>query len=251
MGNQKLRRYKFVAILALVLALVPSGSAHAGAPQASSSNFSASEVQIGGNGSASHDCSSSYCAQESVGDTVTGGSASSGYSAQFGSNTTDEPLLEVLVSGGTQNLGVLDPSTTATATFGVNVRSYLSSGYSVYVTGSPPSQGSHTLNALNTSCPCTSQAGAEQFGINLADNTSPNIGAAPVQVPSGSFSFGAATSDYSQTDLFKYHDGDAVAGSATSTGETDYTLSMILNISNVTPGGRYTGTFSAVVVPVY
>jgi hypothetical protein len=240
-----------VVALALVLSFASGGEARAGTPQASSNNYSASEVQIGGNGNASNDCSGNYCAQESVGDTVVGGSGSSTYSAQFGSDTTNEPLLEVIVNGGNQNLGVLDPSTTATATFGVNVRSYLSDGYTVYITGSPPSQGSHTLTALNASCPCTSQTGAEQFGINLADNTSPNIGAIPVQVPSGSFSFGAATSDYNQADLFKYHDGDAIAGSDTSTGETDYTLSMILNISNVTPGGHYTGTFSAVVVPVY
>ena len=46
-------------------------------------------------------------------------------------------------------------------------------------------------------------------------------------------------------------DGDVVASSDTSSSETDYTMSMIINVSNVTPGGRYNGVFSAVVVPLY
>jgi hypothetical protein len=251
MGNQKYRQYRFVLALALILPFGYVGEAHAGTPQSSSGNYSISEVQIGGNGNASHDCSSSYCAQESVGGTSVGSASSASYAAQFGADTTDVPLLEVIISGGNQNLGTLDPSTTATATFGVKVRSYLSAGYTIYATGAPPSQGEHSLKALDTACPCTSQPGAEQFGINLVANTTPNIGSAPVQVPSGTFSFGAVTADYDQSNLFKYHNGDAIAGSSASTGETDYTLSMILNISDATPGGHYTSDFSAVVVPAY
>jgi hypothetical protein len=91
----------------------------------------------------------------------------------------------------------------------------------------------------------------EQFGINLAANTSPHIGAGPVQVPSNTYSFGAVESGYSQADLYKYSNGDAIAYSNSSSGETDYTLSMIINISAVTPGGQYTGNFSAVAVPVF
>jgi len=124
------------------------------------------------------------------------------------------------------------------------------------MTGPPPSQGTHTLRVPYTvnsgqDVPFTSQPGAEQFGMNLADNTAPNIGSAPVQVPSGDFSFGSVLDPYGSSDEFMYKDGDAVAGSSVSTGETDYTLSMILNISNVTPGGQYKSNFSAVVVPQY
>jgi hypothetical protein len=104
---------------------------------------------------------------------------------------------------------------------------------------------------MSTSCPCTSQPGAEQFGINLAANTSPHIGAVPVQVPSAAYAFGAAKASYDQSDLYYYSNGDAVAGSSKSSGETDYTLSMIVNISAVTPGGEYTGNFAAVAVPTF
>jgi hypothetical protein len=240
-----------MAALALLLPFGYVGDAHAGPTQSSSNNYSISEVQIGGNGSAQNDCSGSYCAQESVGDTVVGGASSANYSAQFGSDTSDKPLLEVIVDGGNQSLGTLDPSTTATASFGIKVRSYLSSGYAIYVSGTPPSQGEHTLKALDTSCPCTSQPGTEQFGINLVANNAPNVGLDPVQVPSGTFSFGEVEANYGQSNLFKYNNGDIVAGSTVSTGETDYTLSMVVNISNATPAGHYTSDFSAVVVPTY
>ena len=153
-------------------------------------------------------------------------------------------------------MGVLDNATTGTAVSTIKVRNYLSNGYVLQITGTPPSQGVHHLTALST--PTTSHQGAEQFGINLANNTAPNIGADPIQVPSSSFSFGTTgcdsivtECDYGTPDLFKYVDGDIVAHSTKSTGETDYTMSMIINVSNVTPGGHYSGNFSAVAVPVF
>jgi hypothetical protein len=182
---------------------------------------------------------------------VVGNGSSANYSAKFGSFTTDVPLLEVVVAGGIQNVGVLQSTTTATVSDTIKVRSYLMQGYSIYITGASPTQGTHHLNTMVTGCPCTSQVGTEQFGINLAANTTPNVGAGPVEVPSAAFSFGTVLGNYNQSNHFKYIDGDSVADSLKSTGETDYTLSMILNISAATPAGHYAGNFSAVVVPTY
>ena len=216
--------------------------------QSSSSHYMVTETQFG-SGSSEHDCSSNYCAKTSVGDTGVGSTSSTSYTAQLGFNTSDVPLLEVIAIGGSQNMGLLDNTTTGTAISTIKIRNYLSNGYVLQIAGAPPSQGTHSLATLTS--PTTSHPGAEQFGINLAANTSPNIGAAPVQVPSSATSFGTVADDYKTADLFKYIDGDVVASSSTSTGETDYTMSMIINVSNVTPGGHYTGTFSAVAVPVF
>lgn len=253
MRKQTLRQYGFIAVLTLTLTFGWGGTVAAGSTQSNSSHYSVSEVQIGGNGSAQHVCSSggNYCASEAAGDTVVGDASSASYSAKFGSFTTTVPVLEMIVAGGIQNVGVLQPSTTATVSDTIKIRSYQSNGYSLYITGASPSQGRHNLNTMTAGCPCTSQPGQEQFGINLARNTSPNLGAAPVQVPSGTFSFGTVNAGYDQSDHFKYSNGDAVANSTKSTGETDYTLSMVLNISAATPAGQYTGNFSAVVVPTY
>jgi len=250
MGKRTYRLYGFVAALVLTLCMGLAGRALAASSQSSSSHFSVNEVQIGGAGSGTG-CSTSLCAKQSVGDTVVGRGSSTDYSAQFGSNTTGEPLLEVAVEGGSQNMGVLDSDITGTASSVVRVRSYLTNGYTLYVSGPSPSQGVHRLATMAPGpglCPCTSQPGTEQFGINLRQNTTPLVGADPVQVPSAEFAGGAPYEDYDQQQLFTYENGAPVAGSSRS-GETDYTLSMIMNVSNVTPGGKYSGVFSAVVAP--
>ncbi len=242
------RQLHLVFALALMLTMGLVGST-AATQTSSSSNYSVTETQFGG-GSAQQECSATYCSQSAAGDTAVGSGSSASYSAQFGSNTTDEPLLEEIVTGGTQDMGVLDVAHTGAVSVGISVRSYLSSGYTLQITGSPPSQGVHSLTPIWPT-PSTSQQGAEQFGINLVANTTPAIGSDPVQVPSSAGSFGTVTTNYSTPDLFAYQDGDVVAQSLSSSGETDYTMSIIINVSNTTLGGRYSGTFSAVAVPVY
>lgn len=239
---QRHRQYGFVTALALVVSLGFVGTATA--LQSSSTNYTVNESQFGA-GSSTNDCSTSYCAKTSVGDTASGRANSTSYGAEFGGNTTDEPLLEIIVEGGNQDLGVLDSTTTGTASMVVKIRNYLSNGYSLQISGGAPSQGTHTLAAMTTQS--TSHQGAEQFGINLAKNTSPDIGAEPVQVPSDTFAFGQVADGYSDPDLFMYNSNDIVASSTRSSGQTVYTLSMILNVSNTTPGGRYQSNFSAVV----
>ncbi len=232
--------------LALVLTLGLSGTA--AAVTSSSTNYMVNETQFGIGGS-QHDCSATYCAKTSAGDLVVGSGKSTTYSAQFGFNTTSDPMLEVLVVGGSQNMGVLNATTTGSLSAVIKVRNYLSQGYVLQMTGSGLSQGLHTLT--NLASPTTSQQGAEQMGINFAANTTPSVGAAPVQVPSSAFSFGTVDAGYSGANLFKYVNGDIVGRSTKSSGETDYTMSMIVNVSNVTPGGQYTGSFSAVVTPIF
>lgn len=233
----------------LAIALLPLGLAStAFADYSASPNYQVNETQFGA-GSGLHDCSTNYCAKTSLGEITVGGGSSTNYSAQFGFNTTNEPLLEIITTGGIQELGVLDTTTTATASGQIKIRNYLSSGYVVEVVGSTPGMGSHNLTPLST--PTSSHAGAEQFGINFVANSNPSVGADPVQVPNSSFSYGTVEPDYATANLFKYIDGDIVARSSSSSGETDYTMSIMINISNVTAGGHYSGTFSAVVVPTY
>ena len=105
------------------------------------------------------------------------------------------------------------------------------------------------MNALAT--PTTSQQGQEQFGMNLRDNATPNVGADPQQIPSGSFSYGTYATDYDIIDSYKYVSGDIVAQSTKSSGETQYTLSFIANINSLTPAGQYQADLSAVVVSTY
>lgn len=213
-----------------------------------SQNYHMTEMQFGSSTN-TESCSDQYCAQASIGDLATGESQSENTAATFGSNTPREPLIEVIVDPGVTDLGILETTKTATKTMIVRVKSYMSDGYMLQITGTPPTYDGHTLDT--PAVPTSSTPGVEQFAINVAANTTPNVGATPVQVPSDDMSFGEVEADYATPNKFMYNSGDVVARSVTESGRTDYTISMIINVSSKTPAGHFVGDFSAVVIPEY
>lgn len=222
-----------LAVLTLAL-LVP---ATASAAQSSSPNYQVNEVFFG-SGGALNDCSSHYCAKESLGETAVGDTSSPNYQAHAGFNTDRAPFLQFIVDGTNTDIGVVSTSSATTTTGTFSVKNYLSSGYQVVTISNPPKYNTYTMQNLTS--PTSSIPGTEQFGINLVHNTSPtSVGANPSQVPSSTFSFGAAASGYDTTNKYKYVPGDTIAYSNSSSGETDYTITYLYNISNVTPGGTY------------
>lgn len=235
-----------VGLFAAALVCVTAGTAFA--VNSSSTNFQATDMEFNA-GTSLQNCSGQYCAAASIGDVAASDSASAHVVASFGTVTPNEPLLEVIVEPGESNLGVLSAEKTATKTSIVRIRSYLSNGYTLQMIGDPPKYQGHTLATPTT--PTASTIGREQFALNVAANTTPAVGAAPEQVPSASMSFGKPHANYAAPNLFKYTSGDVIAFSNSASGQTNYTISMIVNISNTTPAGRYTSDFSAVVVPVY
>lgn len=247
MRNWGLRRY-FKSMLVAV-SIVVCGAGTALATTSTSTHYQVTETQFGA-GSTQQACSSQYCARASIGDmTSSSASASANYTASFDPPITGEPLLEVIVDPGESNLGTLTTEKTATKTTIVRVRNYLSDGYTLQIVGNPPKYGSHTLAA--PAAPIAAARGTEQFAINAAANTIPQVGASPVQVPSSQTSFGVVEDNYRTPNIFKYTSGDIIARSLSTSGRTDYTISMIVNVSNATPAGHYTGDFSAIVTPIY
>ena len=206
------------------------------AAQSSSSHYQVNEVFFGAGGQL-NTCSSNYCSKQSAGETAVGNPSSTNYQAHAGFNTDRTPFLQFIVNGTSTDIGVLSTSSTTTTTATFSVKNYLSSGYQVVSVSQPPKYNTYTMHNLTT--PSTSVPGTEQFGINLVHNTSPSVGANPVQVPSSSFSFGKAAGGYDTPNEYKYVPGDTIAYSNSSSGETDYTISYIYNISNITPGGTY------------
>ena len=233
-------------LLAVCVPVVFAGTTFA--VTSSSNNYQVTETQFS-SGTSVKSCSGSYCAKVSIGDTAVGSAGSASNTAKFGSITNSDPLLEVIVEAGASNLGVLTSETTATKITTVKIRNYLSGGYVLQIIGEPPKFDGHSLRTSNT--PEQSVPGTEQFGINAAANTNPAVGADAVQVPDPQTSFGIVQDNYKTPNLFMFSSGDVVAKSTTASGQTDYTISMIVNISSGTPAGHYSGDFSAVVIPVY
>lgn len=237
-----------VIIVSVVLGLGAPVIVHAA--QSSSATYQVNEVFFGSGGEL-HSCSTTYCSKQAAGELGVGNTASATYQAQAGFNTNRTEYIQMLVNTASINLGVLTPGTTSTATASFSVKTYLASGYVVQTASTPPKNGSYTMSA--PSSPTASNASTEQFGINLVANPntngtcnsinpSHNVAGSldPVQVPSSTFSFGAAATGYDTACLFKYVNGDTIASSSKSSGETDYTISYIFNITASTPGGTYT-----------
>ncbi len=219
--------------------------------QSTSTNYKVEESFFGTGGELDAS-SSNYKAKQSAGELTVGNSASTNYQFQGGFNTSDTPLLEFAVNGGTYDLGDLHAGVTGSTSATFSVRNYLSSGYVVVMNGVTP--GTVTGAAYNLAplaTPTSSQMGVEQFGVNVVDNASPDVGANPSQVPDVTFGFGSAANGYDTADLFKFVDGDTIAFSNKSSGQTTYALSIIANVSRSTPSGQYGGRINLQVIPTF
>lgn len=234
---------QFLRVILVVAVVTITGANLAFAQTSSSPSYKMVESDFGAVDN-KQNCSGSYCARVSLGS----GDFYKSMSANgtlFSPLLSTDPVLEMITTPDTEDLGELATSKTSTKTMIIKVRSYLSDGYTLQIVGTAPKYGSHTLNTPAT--PENSQVGKEQFGINLVANTSPNIGSNPLQVPSDQISFGVVSDDYKTANKFMYRSGDMVASSSVATGQTEYKLSIIVNISSNTPAGDYKGNYSAVV----
>lgn len=224
------------------------------AQSSSSNSYRVDEYQFGSGGELENS-STNYKAQTNVGSLGVGRSSSTNYDLEAGFITPSEPFLEVFVNFATVNLGILDPSTTGTGTGTFWVRTYLSGSYVVQTMSQPlTSEGGAVINAKGTlGAPAP---GTEEFGINLVDNSSPNIGADPLNVPDNDYADGAIATGYNTPDQFKYGVGDIIARAAATignqaVGRTDYTISYIANINSITEAGSYSMVHDIVVVATF
>lgn len=211
-----------------------------------SPNYRLDESTLGAGG-VLQSSSANYQASSTTGDIAVGNSTSQNFQVDAGSKTTNDPTLSFSMNSNGVNFGSFTPAnaTVTTATFSVS--NYTSYGYVVQIVGNPPSNGNHTIPALSTTS--TSQAGIEQFGINLVANTSPvSVGANP---NNGQFGFGTAAPNYGTSNKYRYVSGETIASAPKSSGETIYTLSYLINVGSLTPGGKYTSSQTLVVTGTY
>lgn len=135
-------------------------------------------------------------------------------------------------SGSSIDFGDFSTTATKTAVSQFAVACNDNDGYSISIEGDTLSSGVNIIpTRINQSA---STIGSGQFGINLTDNTVPPIGASVVG--SGD---GIVASDYDDSNLYKYEDGDIIASSPVSTTFNRFTISYVVNISNTQPSGVY------------
>lgn len=243
---QKRRARGTALLLAIMTASFMAAIGNVQAATSNSDNYRITETQFGSS-AVQKNCSGNFCARVMVGGVASEQIRSDSMRVRFNVEESLEPSLQIITQLSVQDLGLLDTDRTATSVSVVKVKNTLVGGYAVMVTGKTPSQGDYNLRPLSE--PTVSEAGKEQFGINVAANTEPNIGVRPRG--EDQFSQGQAADDYGRPNVFKFVSGDTIAFSRQPNDETTYTISMIINIANSTPSGLYSGDYQAVVIPVY
>lgn len=211
-----------------------------------SNNFKFSETALGSGGLVQSN-SANYKGSDTIGDLSVGNSNSSNYQLATGNTTTNDPNLSFAITSGGINFGNFSATTPTVTTVTFTVQNYTSYGYVVTILGDAPTNGTAGLTTLSSNS--ASIAGTSQFGINLVANTTPSsIGANP---DNGSFGFGAAATNYSTPNSYRYVSGETIAQAPKSSGVTTYTISYLVNVPALTPGGIYTSNQTLIVTGTY
>lgn len=233
---------KLKTVLLSLVIVIFSGQL-AGAQIPTSSSYSVPESGFT-SGSEIDANSASYNARTSIGDLGIGQSESGSYIGFGGFITPEDEYVELYIPVTVINMGVVDPGVPGVGTATFTARTYLNDQYVIISPRNSPTLegGSETIDPITSAT--TFNSAVEQFGINLVANTSPVVqGAVPSRQPldNGTFAFGEAAPGYNTADNYQYNAGDIIARSVTrGYGQTDYTISYLLNVTPVTPAGQYT-----------
>lgn len=229
---------QFIGLVAAVL-LLGGGAASAQVP--SSGSYMVEEAGFT-SGSSIDANSASYNARVSAGELAIGQSESGSYIGMAGFITPDQEYVELVIPNIEVNMGVIDPGTPGVGTATFTARAYINNTYVIISPRDPPvNESGDQIDPITTAAAFDSTQ--EQFGMNLVANTSPvTQGADPSRQPldDGTFAFGEAAAGYDTSNQYQYNPGDIIAQSVIrGYGETEYTISYLLNVTTVTPAGLY------------
>ncbi len=142
-------------------------------------------------------------------------------------------------TGSSVSLGSLTATSTGSGTSVMAASTNALSGYAITANGTTLTSGGNTIDAITAGSGATSSQGSEQFGINLKDNATPNVGAEPTD--SVNLTLGTG---YGTVDNYKFITGNTVASKSAASNATKFTVSYIANIGGATEAGTYTGTYT-------
>jgi hypothetical protein len=243
---KRLRLSWWASLFIIMLIVVLLGVTKTYAETLQSAHYHIDESAVGV-GDASQGMSADYQTAASIGDLGVGNTASGGYQINAGSQTSPDPALSFAITSGAINFGSFSATTPTVTTATFSILNYTSFGYVAQIFGSAPAYGAHTITAMATTGP--SQTGVEQFGINLVANTLPvSVGANP---DNGQFGYGSVDPNYSTANQYRFVNGETIASAPKSSGLTNYTISYLVNVTGLTPGGTYTSSQTIVVTGTY
>jgi hypothetical protein len=138
--------------------------------------------------------------------------------------------------GNYVDFGDLSSNYTSYGTSKMLIATNAKDGYGITAAGTTMTSGNNIISQLGGD---VSRPGVSQFGLNLRDNSTPNVGTNP----QGSGS-GTPTASYNQPNLYRFHSGDRIASVSHADYYRRYTASYIVNVSSGQPPGIYVATIT-------
>ena len=148
------------------------------------------------------------------------------------------------VSGSFISFGTLSETATRSGTTQMAGGTNAEFGLSISVIGTTMTSGINFIPSLSS--PTASNVGSSQFGMNLRNNATPNIGSDPTGL--GTIT---PTANYNIPNLYTYNDGDAIASIGIPTDYSLLTVSHIVNIDSNQPPGVYSTTLTYVATATF
>lgn len=148
------------------------------------------------------------------------------------------------VSGSSVNFGTFSSVATSSGSSVMAASTNGQSGYVITVNGSTLTSGSNTITALSSAA--ASSSGTSQFGLNLRDNATPNVGADPSGASGTSYGTG-----YGTVDNFKFASGDTVVSRSNAGDASAFKVSYIVNVPGSQPAGTYTSALTYIATPTF
>lgn len=152
------------------------------------------------------------------------------------------------VAGSSVNFGTFSSTSTSSGTSVMAASTNGVSGYVITMNGSTLTcsacSGSPTIGAL--AAQTASTTGTAQFGANLRDNATPNIGTDPSGSGTGTY-----TANYGTADQYRFVTADSVASAAASTDANAFTVSYIVNVPGSQPAGAYTAVMTYIATATF
>lgn len=156
------------------------------------------------------------------------------------------------VTNATIDFGVFSPTSTVSATSEMAASTNAESGYVITVAGDTLTNGSYTIPAIGNSA-TTATIGQSEFGLNLKDNATPDVGAEMTPAFDAGDYTGTVSSPFDTADNFAFDDTttNEVASSTGPSAAQKYTVSYIVNVAGNQVAGTYTTTLTYICTPTY
>ncbi len=152
------------------------------------------------------------------------------------------------LTGGSVPFGTFSSGSTSSGTSLMCASTNGASGYAITINGSTMTctscSGSPTIAALASQTASTTNTA--QFGANLRNNATPDVGADPSGSGTGTYE-----AEYGTADQYRFVTGDSVAAASAATDSNLFTVSYIVNIPGSQAAGVYTSTMTFIATATF